>query len=319
MKVLCYVQHLLGIGHVMRFAAISRAMCAQGLDVHIVFGGLPVNTADFGSATIHYLPPAWVADGNFKPLLDEKGNPVDEHWKADRIQKLLAFYEKIQPDKMMVELFPFGRGQFRHELIPLLEKAKSQGVPIYCSVRDILVKTSRTEKAQRMVKWAMTYMDYILVHGDPAVIGYEETFPEPETLRSKILYTGYVVNKKPIDSAVEVREKEIVISMGSGAIGLEITKLVVKVAPLLKQPVRLMVGGTFPPEHQDWLDKAQAAGVLLEKARPDFPSLLAQAALSVSMGGYNTMMDVLRANIPTIIVLTLTHSILFHDANAQSK
>jgi predicted glycosyltransferase len=44
LKVLVYVQHLLGVGHVKRAAAITRAMVAAGLDVHVVLGGEPVPT-----------------------------------------------------------------------------------------------------------------------------------------------------------------------------------------------------------------------------------------------------------------------------------
>lgn len=302
MKVFCYVQHLLGVGHVMRFAAISRALCAQGLDVHVIFGGVPVETADFGAATVHYLPPAWVADERFKPLLNEAGNPVDEAWKARRTEQLLALYDQIQPDKVMIELFPFGRSQFRHELLPLLDKAKDQACPIYCSVRDILVKSSKPEKEQRMVDWALRYFDFILVHGDPKVITFDQTFPQPDLLSPKVRYTGYVVNKKNIPVPEDARAGEIIVSMGSGAIGLSIVKMVVKVAPLMHSPIRLLVGQSFPADHHNSLDKAEELGVLVETARADFPALLTQAGLSVSMGGYNTMMDVLRANVPAVIV-----------------
>ncbi len=39
MKVMIYVQHLMGIGHQKRASAIARAMAAKGLDVHYVSGG----------------------------------------------------------------------------------------------------------------------------------------------------------------------------------------------------------------------------------------------------------------------------------------
>ena len=38
-RIFFYVQHLLGIGHQARAAAITRAMCRQGLDVTYVSGG----------------------------------------------------------------------------------------------------------------------------------------------------------------------------------------------------------------------------------------------------------------------------------------
>ena len=47
---------------------------------------------------------------------------------------------------------------------------------------------------------------------------------------------------------------------------------------------------------------AAPAGVVIEPSRGDFPSLLMNCALSISQGGYNTMMECLRAGCPTLVV-----------------
>jgi predicted glycosyltransferase len=41
---------------------------------------------------------------------------------------------------------------------------------------------------------------------------------------------------------------------------------------------------------------------VVERARPDFRRLLGRAALSISQGGYNTVMEVLVARCPAILV-----------------
>ena len=47
----------------------------------------------------------------------------------------------------------------------------------------------------------------------------------------------------------------------------------------------------------------RAAGrIVVERARPDFRALLGRAALSISQGGYNTVMEVLAAGCPSIVV-----------------
>ena len=38
-RVLFYVQHLLGIGHLKRAAILAEAMAAMGLDVTVAYGG----------------------------------------------------------------------------------------------------------------------------------------------------------------------------------------------------------------------------------------------------------------------------------------
>ena len=56
-RVLFYVQHLLGIGHLKRAALICRALAAAGLDTTLVSGGMPVPGLDIGGARLHQLPP----------------------------------------------------------------------------------------------------------------------------------------------------------------------------------------------------------------------------------------------------------------------
>ena len=41
-NIFLYVQNLLGIGHLRRAAAISRALTEIGLDVNFVSGGFPI-------------------------------------------------------------------------------------------------------------------------------------------------------------------------------------------------------------------------------------------------------------------------------------
>ena len=51
------------------------------------------------------------------------------------------------PAAVLVELFPFGRAKFARELVPLLEAARAAGALTACSLRDILV--SRRADQQR--------------------------------------------------------------------------------------------------------------------------------------------------------------------------
>ena len=46
-RVLVYVQHLLGIGHLMRARLIAEALAARGFDTHLVTGGMPIGLHEF--------------------------------------------------------------------------------------------------------------------------------------------------------------------------------------------------------------------------------------------------------------------------------
>ena len=167
-RLIIYVQNLLGIGHLRRAAGVSRAAVDKGFDVTFVSGGMPINGLDVGGATFHQIPPVRALDGDFKILVDENNNQIDDKWRDNRRQALLKLFDKIQPKILLTELFPFGRRQFRFELIPLLKKAKvAKWKPrIVCSMRDILVTKPSHDRNLEIDKTLETFYDKILVQGD---------------------------------------------------------------------------------------------------------------------------------------------------------
>ena len=137
-RVFFYVQHLLGIGHTMRAALLTRAMQRAGLSVTYVSGGFDAIETDLAGADMVRLPPVRAADPSFKALVGEDDIPIDDAWRARRKTALLDAFEAADPDVVLIEMFPFGRWPFRFELLPLLESARGRA-RVVCSVRDILV------------------------------------------------------------------------------------------------------------------------------------------------------------------------------------
>jgi hypothetical protein len=113
---LLYVQHLLGIGHLVRACALAQGLEAAGIRVVVVSGGMPVPVLDLGASRFEQLPPVRAADESFKVLLDENGTAVSDAWKAQRRERLLAIFDRELPDIVITELYPFGRRQMRFEI-----------------------------------------------------------------------------------------------------------------------------------------------------------------------------------------------------------
>ncbi len=303
--ILFYVQHLLGIGHVKRAAAIARGMEAIGLDVHVAFGGLPVTLARFGAAKVHRLPPVRAADASFSLLVDEKGDPVTPQWQDHRRRVLLDLYDRIRPQLVLVEHFPFGRRKFRFELLPLAQVAAGRSL-FACSVRDVLVARTDEKRNRETVDLARNLFDAILVHGDPDVIPFDATFPLARELADRIHYTGYVTESPSPPAAGTDGHGEIVVSVGGGAVGEKLLKLALQARAA--EPAlhtcrwRFLAGDNLPGAVLEELGRKAPDGVVVERARPDFAALLARAALSISQGGYNTVMDILGAGCPALVV-----------------
>ena len=308
-RVLFYVQHLLGIGHLKRAALICRAMAKAGLDTALVSGGLPVPGLDIGRARLHQLPPLRSADLSFSVLLDETGQPIDEAWQNRRRDLLLKTFRELRPEALVVEMYPFGRRQMRFELIPLLEAARA-ATPrplVLSSLRDILSKAPVPKRAAWIEAQVRGFFDAVLVHADPRFVTLEASFPEAAGFADALVYTGYVAEgaqaAAPDGAAAERRD--VVVSAGGGAVGAALIEAALAARPLsaLKDsPWILLTGPNLPAGELEALAGQCPENVTLSRAHPGFLELLSTARLSISQGGYNTVTDLLRTGPRAVIV-----------------
>jgi predicted glycosyltransferase len=313
-RVFFYVQHLLGIGHLKRAAAIARALVDSGAGVDFVLGGAPVSGIAPVGARVVQLPPVVASDAQFTNLLDEHGNKVDERWKVRRKQALLDAFEEAKPDIVLLEMYPFGRRQFRFELLPLLDEV-AQLFPkplVAVSLRDILVDKGRMDRARETVEIVGKHVDLVLVHGDPALTRLDLTFPLTSEIADKIVYTGFVVERPPVisgstDPFADRVDGEILVSAGGGAVGFPLLAAAIRAKKLTRhrhRRWRIVTGANLPAAQRKELVElaAQDPDIMIEGFRADFGSLLCACQLSVSQGGYNTVMELIATKCPAVIV-----------------
>jgi predicted glycosyltransferase len=313
-RVLLYVQHLLGVGHLKRAATLADAMTSIGLDVTLVSGGSVVPGMVLHAGRVVQLPPASAADLSFKTLVDAEGRPVDAVWKQNRRDLLLDIWRETDPHAVVLELFPFGRRQMRFELLPLLDAAIAapHRPVIVSSVRDVLGGGQKDPARQgRMLELFEAYFDHLLVHGDPSLVPFDETFAEAARIATKLHYTGYVVDRAPPAPAQSTAgHDEVIVSVGGGAVGRKLLETAILARPmstLASHPWRLLAGANVSEaELAELRVLAESAdnegGITVERNRSDFALLLANCRLSVSQGGYNTVMDILRAGARAVVV-----------------
>ncbi len=303
MKVFFWVQHLLGIGHLRRTLSLARAAAEAGIETVVASGGLPVPGADPGRATLVQLPPVRAQDRYFKQLADERDRPIDDAWRDRRKAALFEAYEAARPDALVTELFPFGRRQLRFELEPLLARAKADGCAVVSSVRDILVEPDKPGRIDEMLERVRRWYDLVLVHGDPAFVPFDATFPGLDEIRPLVRYTGYAVDRIAAPPSGD-GAGEVLVSAGGGAVGEPLLRAALAARPLSAardRRWRFLVGEGLPDAVFSDLARAASPGVIVERARPDFQALLARAHLSVSQGGYNTVMEVLAAGLRAVV------------------
>jgi predicted glycosyltransferase len=301
--VMVYVQHLLGIGHQMRAAAIIRAMQARGLAVTCVSGGEPGGILDLGGARLIQLPPIRAADISFRHLVDADGQRIDDAWRERRRTALLAAFAETRPEALVIETFPFGRWQFRFELLPLLQAARESGTHVVSSVRDILVEKKNPDRLDAIVAVLRQSFDAVLVHGDARLVPFGTTFGAADRIADLVRYTGYVAPAPPDCGSNGPGAGEVVVAAGGGAVGGILLQTALAARPLTRLadvPWRLVTGPNLPPAERQAL--VAPAGVTIETLRDDYREVLSRAALSVSQAGYNTVMDILVTGVRAVLV-----------------
>ena len=314
MKIIQYCQHVLGIGHLFRSLEICRALSDH--DVILVTGGPQVDTGLPAHVREVRLPDLQM-NQEFKGLFSSQKDSGLEQIKADRQKHMLALFESEKPDIFLVELYPFGRKAFRFELDPVLAALGNNELPpcgVICSVRDILVeKEDRVKHESRVVKTLNRYFDAVLVHADPNLAQLGETFDQFDEIEIPVVYTGYIAPKPEPAASQKIRrqlqigaeELLVIASAGGGNVGAPLLSAVVLAFNQLavNKPCRLKVfTGPFM-EHPDIDDLKKTAGhnVQIERFTPHFLAHLAAADLSISMGGYNTTMNILATGVPALV------------------
>ena len=319
MKVLMYCQHVLGIGHLVRSTEIARAL-SRNADVTFVSGGESVDGFVFPPGVKLVQLPAIQTDEEFGALENCGSSHTLEELQNLRRKRLLGLFDEIRPDALVIELFPFGRKRFAFELVPLLERARTRNLGprnsetlVASSLRDILVeKSDQAKHEERVCRIVNAYFDLILVHGDPAFQKLDETFHRVGDLHCDVRYTGFVQQEEPASATEEdssVAGPTIVASIGSGRYrqGQLMLENVIGAAALLQEQIphrfRVFAGPFVPPDVYEVLKRlaGEARNVELDKYSPNFIGCLKRADLSISMGGYNTIMNLLATGVRSLV------------------
>lgn len=309
-RLLFYCQPVLGIGHYIRSREIVRTL--RDFDVCFVNGGETIAGLEMPSEVEVVNLPTLKSDADFQQLHPGNDSLSLEEIKENRKQQLLEIYERLQPEILVIELFPFGRRKFDFELIPLLEKAANNQTKVVCSLRDILVsKRQQSQFEDEACALMNQYFDLLLIHSDPKFQRLEATFPRLNEIKCEVRYTGFVaqvqqgsrLQKKSADEMPVI--PRILVSIGGGRVGHELIECAIAASTLLKFPHQMhIVTGPHCPE-ENFLRIQQSIvempAITLERFTPDVPALLQSADLSISMAGYNTCMDILSAGIRAIV------------------
>jgi predicted glycosyltransferase len=312
LKIAVYCQHVLGIGHFFRVLELCRALLPRH-DVLLITGGEGV-AVDLPAGLRRFELPALMMDAEFKGIYAAGDGADVAAIKARRRDLLMEVMRREGPHLLLIELYPFGRKAFRFELEPVLRAIRSGDLPpsrVVCSLRDILVEKADVAAYEARVLKQLAYFDALLVHGDPAVIPLDETFGAVDRIEIPLVYTGYVTSRPGPRARAEERrrlgltdgDRLMVVSAGGGKVGGPLLAAAAGAFNRLAADPRLhMYLITGPYGETPPLDGLDDGRLIVRRFSDRFLQLLAAADLSVSMGGYNTTMNLLAARVPRALI-----------------
>ncbi len=326
-----YCQHLAGMGHLVRCREIIRSLI-QDFEVCFVSGGQIVPEFQLPPEVERVnLPGLWQKGDELVPVNEALSL---EETKAQRQQQLLEVFDRFQPDCLITECFPFSKMSMKYELSPLLKRAKAEERPvkIVCSLRDLIMTQplspgARERREAKVCRLINRFYDAVLFHADGSLQKLEDCFSRVEDLNCEIVYTGYVAQSPPAEkmptpddiAGLSNPSPIIVASAGGGRHGYPLLSAVIAASPRLAH--RSMIGyrlphiyafaGPFMPE-ADFCQLQQAAAnrpnVTLRRYTALLLDYLQKADLSISLGGYNTTMNLLRTGVRSLLLPSLNPS-----------
>ncbi len=304
MKIMFYSQHVLGIGHFFRSMELAGALDRH--DVLFVEGGDALEGFVPPSHVTRLLLPPIMMDSEFKSLQTQDRDIHDI--RSQRRSLILESFLAFRPDVLITELFPFGRKQFRFELMPLLDLIKDSrtGTKVICSLRDILVeKRDQAEYEEGVLKVLNAHYHHLMVHSDPRIMTLDETFDRVKDIAVPLDYTGFIARKRATGRKRSA-EKIIIVSSGGGKVGVELLDASIsalKRLPGMNVRLRIFIGPFMENGDREKLTALSSddSRISMEPFSLDFLDELSHSDLSVSMAGYNTCMDVLSAGVPAFV------------------
>jgi predicted glycosyltransferase len=224
---------------------------------------------------------------------------------------LTAAVADFSPDLLLVDKKPFGIMHELEDAVQYLHAARPDA-RFALILRDILDAPDATipcMQASSFERDVNTWFDMVAVLGTPDVFDMRHEYGLSDRTSAQIEYCGYLRSQAPARDPRAVRaelgiggdERLVLVTPGGGEDGHHVLDASMAALEHLRmhggRAVRALVvtGPHLPAEHLAALRGRAAArgGVVVREFTDDMSSYTTAADLVVSMGGYNTVCDVL--------------------------
>lgn len=331
-RIMVYSHDAFGLGNLRRMLAICEQLLGNwpGLSILLVSGSPMIHEFRLPSG-LDYIKLLCLNRGAAGQLYAKYLGTSVEETVSLRSHLIHLAAKRFKPDLLLVDKKPSG---LNGELTATLDYLKNERPYSKCVLllRDILDTAKKT--VDEWVQWRyyqtlQTYYDQILIVGMQSVFDAVQEYRMPLSIAHKVRYCGYI--RKPLSPShidlhsdlhrglhsdlhrgLHAPERTVLVTPGGGEDGYDMVNNYLTglkaLGHSLKCPPKfhsLIICGPEMSQAQQQLLRQlahQCSNVTLKSFASDMLTSLMTADVVVSMGGYNTVTEILSLKKPAVVI-----------------
>ena len=316
-NILMYSHDTYGLGHIRRTMAIANHLRGTNTNILILTGSPLAGRFALPSQVDFVRIP-----GMIKKTNDEYRSLSikieDQQALSIRTNIILATAQTFKPDLFIVDKEPLG---LKREVLPTLEWLK-QNAPrtrTILGLRDILddpAVITADWRERDIYSYLAPLYDEIWVYGNQRVYDPVTLYRFPDDIKDRVVFTGYIPRiKKHGNVRKKMRRRYrilpndifLLVTTGGGGDGYDVLDQFVDMHDYFPTTLpfkSLIITGPFMPKkkREEIKKRGKVYGIKTLPFHSRLEELMQAADLVISMGGYNTICEILTQQTPALII-----------------
>ncbi len=312
-----YSHDTYGLGHIRRTMAIANHLRNENTNILILTGSPIAGRFNFPEQIDYVRIPGMIKQTNeeYIPLAIR----IDQEQALNiRTNIILATAKTFKPDLFIVDKEPLG---LKKEVLPTLIwlKNKLKKTRTILGLRDILDDSEviRNDWQDKDVyRYLECLYDEIWIYGNKDIYNPVEQYNIPPCIHDRVYFTGYIPrNEIKKNARSKIRNQFrlldddifVLVTTGGGGDGKEVLEQYLAMHDYYPTSLPLksvLITGPFMPkkEREKIKKHAKQHGIKTLPFHPRMEELIRAADLVISMGGYNTLCEILTQQTPSLII-----------------
>ncbi|SJM93654.1 putative glycosyl transferase [Crenothrix polyspora] len=317
-KIVVYSHDTFGLGNISRMLAIAKSLVESDPNTSVlILSGSPMLHAFRIPPQIDYIKLPCLTRtmvGDYEAKFLDLGLGQLLRLRSNIIQSSIIDFD---PDLILVDKKPFGVGDELSNALEELQRIghRAKRVLLLRDILDSPESTIRVWQKNAYHQAIQKFYDQVLVVGAPDVFDLRKEYQFPSESHDKVRFCGYIAREAGRSSRAQLRqhygfgdEHLVLVTPGGGEDGYQLLKCYLQGLRLQTQPVNTRTLVICGPEMiGSQRDHIQALvegcpSVVLQTFTDDMMACMDAADLVISMGGYNTVCELLTLRKRAIVV-----------------